>query len=110
MSDSLEEVFLAVDAVPPTETLVGQGRLAVTALQAFTMPVAVQHLQDETVHDVLVAARTHWDLCKEKRKDKHVNTFPFFPFFPFNFFSFHTKKDCLVGEYDKKIKIVGLVL
>lgn len=76
--DSLEEVFLAVDAVPSTETLIGQGRLAVAAFEAFAMPVTIQHLQDKTVHDVLVAARTHWDLCQEERKDTDVKPFPFF--------------------------------
>lgn len=60
---SLEEILLAVDAVAPAEALVRQLRLAVAALQALAVPVAVQHFEDEAVHDVLAAARTHRDLC-----------------------------------------------
>ena len=59
---SLKEVLFAVHAVPPAEALLGQLGLAVAALEALAVPVAVQHLEDEAVHDVLVAARTHWDL------------------------------------------------
>lgn len=61
--DSLEEVLLAVDTVAPAEALVGQLRLAVAAFQALAVPVAVQHLEDETVHDVLTAASTDRDIC-----------------------------------------------
>lgn len=61
--DSLEEVLLAVDAVAPAEALVGQLRLAVAAFQTLAVPVAVQHLEDEAVHDVLTAASAHRDLC-----------------------------------------------
>ena len=59
---SLEEVLFAVHAVPSAEALLGQLGLAVAALEALAVPVAVQHLEDEAVHDVLVAARTHGDL------------------------------------------------
>lgn len=53
---SLEEVFLAVDAAGAGEAAVGQLHLAVGALEAGAVPVPVQHLQDELVQDVLVAA------------------------------------------------------
>ena len=67
--DSLEEILLAVDTVPPAEALVGQRRLAVAALETLAVPMAIQDLQDEAGHDVLVAARTQRDLCKGVRKD-----------------------------------------
>lgn len=60
---SLEEILFAVDAVAPAEALLRQLRLAVAALEALAVPVAVQHFEDEAVHDVLVAARAHWDFC-----------------------------------------------
>lgn len=66
LGNALEEVLLAVDAVAPAEALVGQRGLAVAALEALAVPVSVQHLQDEAVYYVLVASRTHRDLCKEK--------------------------------------------
>lgn len=53
---SLEEVLLAVDAAGAGEAAVGQLHLAVGALEAGAVPVPVQHLQDELVQDVLVAA------------------------------------------------------
>ena len=62
-SCSLEEVVFAVDAVPSAEALLRQLRLAVAAFQALAVPVAVQHFEDKTVHDVLIAACTHWDFC-----------------------------------------------
>lgn len=63
----LEEILLAVDAVAPAEAFLGQLPLAVAALQALAVPVALQHLQDEAVHDVLVAARTNGDLCGRQK-------------------------------------------
>ena len=65
---SLEEILFAVDAVAPAEALLGQLRLAVAALEALAVPVAVQHFEDEAVHDVLVAARAHWDLCRRRAR------------------------------------------
>lgn len=64
---SLEEIVLAVDAVAPAEALLGQLSLAVAALEALAVPVSVQHFEDEAVHDVLTAARTHWDLCRRQQ-------------------------------------------
>lgn len=72
-SYSLEEVLFAVDAVAPAEALLGQLGLAVAALQALAVPVAVQHFEDEAVHDVLAAARAYWDLCG--RHDGITTTF-----------------------------------
>lgn len=60
---SLEEIIFAVDAVAPTEALLRQLRLAVAAFQAFAVPVAIQHLENKAVHDVLTAARTDGDFC-----------------------------------------------
>lgn len=59
----LEEVLFAVDAVASAEAFLGQLRLAVAALEALAVPVPLQHFEDEAVHDVLVAARAHGDLC-----------------------------------------------
>lgn len=61
---SLEEVVLAVHALAAAEAALGQGRVAVAALQALAVPVAVQGLEDEAVQDVLVAAGAQRDLCK----------------------------------------------
>lgn len=61
--DSLEEILFAVDAVASAEALLRQLRLAVVAFQALAVPVTIQHFKDETVHDVLIAARTHGDFC-----------------------------------------------
>ena len=60
----LEEILFAVDAVASAEAFLRQLRLTVAALEALAVPVTVQHLQDEAVHDVLVAARAHGDLCR----------------------------------------------
>lgn len=62
---ALEEIFLAVNAVPAAEALLGQLRLAVGAFQALAVPVPVQDFEDEPVHDVLVAAGAQRDLCGE---------------------------------------------
>lgn len=66
---ALKEVLFAVDAVPPAEALLRQLGLAVAALEAPAVPVSVQHLEDEAVHDVLAAARTHGDLWRGTRED-----------------------------------------
>lgn len=63
---SLEEVVLAVEALSATEAALGQRRVAVAALEALAVPVAVQSLEDEAVQDVLVAAGTQWDLCRQR--------------------------------------------
>lgn len=60
---SLEEVFLAIDAAGTGEAALGQLHLAVGALEARAVPVAVQHLEDEFVQDVLAAAGALRDLC-----------------------------------------------
>lgn len=65
-SYSLEEILLAVDAVAPAEALVRQLGLAVAAFQALAVPVAIQHFEDEAVHDVLIAAGTHWNFCRNR--------------------------------------------
>lgn len=62
---SLEEVLLAVDAAGPGEAAVGQLHLAIGTLEAGAVPVPVQDLEDEPVHDVLVAAGAQRDLCGE---------------------------------------------
>lgn len=82
VSHSLEEVLLAVDVVPPAEALVRQLRVTVAAFQTLAVPVAVQDLEDEAVHDVLAATCAHRDLCrtpgvggrpkKEKRQSQQV--------------------------------------
>lgn len=61
---SLEEVIFAVDAVAPAEALLRQLSLAVAAFQALAVPVAIQHFEDEAVHDVLTAASAHRDFCR----------------------------------------------
>lgn len=53
---SLKEILFAVDAVAPAEALLRQLRLTVVAFQALAVPVAIQHFEDEAVHDVLIAA------------------------------------------------------
>lgn len=63
---SLEEILLAVDAAGPGEAALGQLHVAVGALEAGAVPVAVQHLEDELVQDVLVAAGALGDLCPER--------------------------------------------
>lgn len=63
---SLEEVVLAVDTLPAAEAALGQRRVAVAALEAPAVPVAVQSLEDEAVQDVLVAASTQGDLCRQR--------------------------------------------
>lgn len=65
LAGSLEEVVLAVHALPAAEAALGQRRVAVAALEAFAVPVAVQSLEDEAVQDVLVAAGTQRDLCRQ---------------------------------------------
>lgn len=55
---SLKEILFAVDAVAPAEALLRQLRLTVVAFQALAVPVAIQHFEDEAVHDVLIAACT----------------------------------------------------
>lgn len=62
---ALEEVLLAIHSVPTAEALLGQLRLAVGAFQALAVPVPVQDLEDEPVHDVLVAAGAQRDVCGE---------------------------------------------
>lgn len=66
--NSLEEVLFAVHISCPRETLVCQQRLTVCALEALGMPVAVQHLQDELVEDVLTTARTLGDFWRERER------------------------------------------
>lgn len=61
---SLEEILFAVDAVASAEALLRQLRLTVAAFQALAVPVAIQHFEDKAVHDVLIAACTHWDFCR----------------------------------------------
>lgn len=68
---SLEEVVLAVDALPAAEATLGQGRVAVRALEALAVPVAVQCLEDEAVQDVLVAAGAQRDLCRRRSHPGH---------------------------------------
>lgn len=63
---SLKEVLFTVDAVAPAEALVRQLSLAVAAFQALAVPVAIQHFEDEAVHDVLTAARAHRDFCRRQ--------------------------------------------
>lgn len=65
---SLEEVVLAVDALPAAEAALGQRRVAVAAREALAVPVAVQSLQDEAVQDVLVTAGTQRDLCGRRSR------------------------------------------
>lgn len=70
----LEEILFAVHAVASAEAFLGQLRLTVAALQALAVPVAVQHFEDEAVHDVLTAARTHGDLCGRQERRLNHNT------------------------------------
>lgn len=63
---SLEEVLLAVHALPAAEAALGQWRVAVAALEALAVPVTVQRLEDEAVQDVLVAAGAQRDLCRAR--------------------------------------------
>ena len=56
MSFSPEEVLLAEHLSGPDEALVGQLGAAVGADEAGAVPAPVQHLQDEPVHDGLLAA------------------------------------------------------
>lgn len=65
LAGSLEEVVSAVHALPAAEAALGQRRVAVATLEAFAVPVAVQSLEDEAVQDVLVAAGTQRDLCRQ---------------------------------------------
>lgn len=67
--NSLEEVLFAVHISCPRETLVSQQRLTVGALEALGVPVAVQHLQDELVEDVLTTARTLGDFWRERETE-----------------------------------------
>ena len=55
--NALKKIIFAVDALPAAEAFLGQLDLTVVAFQALAMPVTVQDLQDETVHNVLVATR-----------------------------------------------------
>lgn len=68
---SLEEVVLAVDALPAAEAALGQRCVTVAAFETLAVPVAVQSLEDEAVQDVLVAAGTQWDLCRRSRRCGH---------------------------------------
>lgn len=61
---SLEEVVLAVHALPAAEAALSQWCVAVAALETLAVPVAVQGLEDEAVQDMLVTASAQWDLCK----------------------------------------------
>ena len=62
----LEEVLLAEDLAISSETLVAQLSTALAALQALSVPRAIQHLQDEAVQNQLLTATTLRDAgCKE---------------------------------------------
>lgn len=67
-SNSLEEVVFAVDAVASAEALFRQLGLTVAAFQAFAVPVSIQNLQDEPIHDVLITARAHWDIWETRAR------------------------------------------
>lgn len=69
----LEEILFAVNAVASAEAFLRQLRLAVAALEALAVPVALQHFEDEAVHDVLVAARAHGDLCRRHGTNQWVS-------------------------------------
>lgn len=58
--DSLKEILFTVDPLSSGEALLSKLRLTVTAFQTLAVPVSVQDLQDEPVHDVLITASTHW--------------------------------------------------
>lgn len=68
MRNSLEEVVFAVDAVAPAEAFFGQLRLTVAAFQAFAVPVSIQNLQDEAIHDVLITARANRDIWETRKR------------------------------------------
>lgn len=70
---SLEKVLFAIHAVPSAEAFLSQLGLAIAAFQAFAVPVSVQHLQDEPVHNVLVAACTERDFWEGGERDKGHN-------------------------------------
>lgn len=67
---SLEEVLFAVDAVTAAEAFLCQLDLAVAAFQALAVPMPVQHLQDEAVHNVLIAACTERDFLADGRRGR----------------------------------------
>ena len=66
---SLEKVLFAVHISRPRETLICQQRLTIGALEALGVPVAVQHLQDELVEDVLTTARTLGDFYGGRERE-----------------------------------------
>lgn len=70
LTDSLEEVLFAVDTVSAGEALLCQLWLTVATFQTLAVPVTVQHLQDEAVHDVLTATRTHRDIWKTQQQQQ----------------------------------------
>jgi hypothetical protein len=58
---SLEEIVLAEDLTISGETLVTELPITFAAFEALGVPRPVQHLQDETVQNQLLAASTFWD-------------------------------------------------
>lgn len=69
--NSLEEVIFTVHTVSSTEAFISELRLTVAALQAFTVPVSIQNLQDEPIHYVLVTTRANRNICRCKSALHH---------------------------------------